>query len=148
MLRFTPLFLTGMTVVTLSSCSAPPAPETKAPETKAPVASTPAATTPKPTAMAFDAKAIAGFKAIQAVVSKTETAVEAGNFADATKDFEGFETNWKTVEDGVMKTSPAFYTAVEKAAKAAEAGLKGKDKPGTIKALKELNNTLQSGSKP
>lgn len=146
MLRFTPLFLTAMTVLTLTGCGGS---ETKTPEAKAPVASAPAttATTPKK-AMAFDAKAIAGFKAIQSVVSKTETAVEAGNFADATKDFEGFETNWKTVEDGVMKTSAPFYAAVEKSAKAVEAGLKAKDKPGTIKALKELHNTLQSGSNP
>jgi hypothetical protein len=146
MRHFIQLALTTLSIATLASCSAPP--ETKAPEAKAPVTTAPATTATPKKAMAFDAKTIAGFKAIQAIASKTETAVEAGNFAAAAKDFEGFETSWKPVEDGVMKTSPAFYAAVEKAAKASEAGLKAKDKPGTIKALKELNNTLQSGSKP
>ncbi len=139
MKRLIQLALIPLTIATLASCSKP------APEAQAPVAPAPATTAPVKKAMAFDAKAIAGFKAIQGVVSKTETAVEAGNFADATQDFAGFETNWKTIEDGVMKTSAPFYAAVEKAAKATEAGLKAKDKPGTIKALKELNNTLQSG---
>jgi hypothetical protein len=148
MRHFIQLALTTLSIATLASCSAPPAPETKVPEAKPPVTTAPATTATPKKAMAFDAKTIAGFKAIQAVASKTETAVEAGDFAAAAKDFEGFETSWKPVEDGVMKISPAFYAAVEKAAKASEAGLKAKDKPGTIKALKELNNTLQSGSKP
>jgi hypothetical protein len=148
MRHFIQLALSTLSIATLASCSAPPAPETKVPEAKPPVTTAPATTGTPKKAMAFDAKAIAGFKAIQAVVSKTETAVEAGDFAAATKDFAGFETNWKTVEDGVMKTSPTFYGAVEKASKAVDTGLKAKDKPGTIKALNELHNTLQAGSKP
>jgi hypothetical protein len=143
MLRFTPLFLSPIAVVALTSCSAPTPP----PQAAAPA---PAATAVKPATakVTFDAKTIAGFKTLQAVVNQTETAVKAGDFAAASQEFAAFETTWKTIEDGITAKSTETYTSVEKSLKAIEEGLKGKEKAETLSALTALNATLATSTKP
>jgi hypothetical protein len=140
MLRFIPITGVILTAVALTSCSAPTMP----PQATAPV---PAVVAVKPaTAKAtFDAKTIAGFKTLQGVVSKTKTAVTAGNFAQANQELAAFEPTWKTIEDGIAAKSTATYTLVEKSLKAVEVGLKSQEKADTLKALTALNATLAAG---
>jgi hypothetical protein len=138
MLRFIPIALTTLTI-TMTSCSAPPAPRAAEP-----IASTAAAVT-KPQ---FDAKTIAGFTTLQGVVSKTETAVTDGNFAQASQEFAAFETTWKTIEDGITAKSTETYTSVEKSLTSIEKGLKGQEKAETLQALTALNATLATSATP
>jgi hypothetical protein len=139
MRHFIPLFLGTLTISTLTSCSAPPAP--KATATAPQSAAAPA------TAPVFDAKTIAGFATLQGVVTKTQTAVTAGDFATASQEFEGFETTWKTIEDAIAPKSTATYTSIEQSLKAAEAGIEKKDKTAALSALTALNATLAASAK-
>lgn len=52
-------------------------------------------------------------QALLDVVSKTRTAVEAGDFAKAQKEFNQFEEHWSQVEDGIKAKSSEVYSAIE-----------------------------------
>jgi hypothetical protein len=142
MLRFIAISSTALTALALASCSAPTAP----PEVATPAPSV-AAAKPATAKVTFDAKTIAGLKTLQTVVSKTATAVTAGDFATASTEFEGFEKTWKSIEDAISPKSTETYTSVEKSAKAIEAGLKSKEKAGTLSALTALNTILANSVK-
>jgi hypothetical protein len=141
MRRFIPIALTTLTIATLTSCSAPPAPKVAEPTPSTAAAPTAA------TKSIFDAKTIAGFATLQGVVTKTQTATAAGDFATASKEFAAFETTWKTIEDAIAPKSTATYTAVEKSLKAAEAAIEQKDKAAALSALTALNATLAASAK-
>ena len=76
-----------------------------------------------------------GFSGMKNVISSTKIAIEAANFDKAKTDFAKFEDSWKTVEDGVKKTAPTKYSAIEEGMEAINKGIKEKNKNSTIAAL-------------
>ncbi|BAZ12680.1 hypothetical protein NIES4071_45120 [Calothrix sp. NIES-4071] len=77
--------------------------------------------------------------ALLSVVSKTKAAVNKGDFAEAKKEFDGFENAWEKVEDGIKAKSRDKYNAIEKNADQIEDTLKA-SKPSKEK----LSTALQS----
>jgi hypothetical protein len=136
--RIQSLLITGGVVVGLISCGQPTPPEVAVtPTTASTTAATKSATKPAITS------ASDGFAALTDVVSKTKTAVTAGNFEQGKTEFAKFEDSWKTVEDGVRaKAGGTYYGAIEKALDKVNAGLKGKDATATLAGLKILSESL------
>jgi hypothetical protein len=91
-----------------------------------------------------------GFSGLLSVVSKTKTAVKAGNFAKAKTEFGKFEDSWKPVEDGVKAKSPAAYKAIEESMDKINGELKA-SKPSKEKvsaALQSLDKSIAGVAKP
>jgi hypothetical protein len=129
-------------LVGLVSCSQPTPPEVAVSPT-----TSPSTAAPKPSAAAEPTSA--GFASLNTVVSKTRTAVTAGDFEQGKTEFGKFEDSWKTVEDGVRaKAGGTYYGAIEKAAGTVNTGLKGKDAAATLAGLKTLNENLATAAKP
>lgn len=107
--------------LTLSGCTNADRPETQnTPEQSA-------ATAPEGTA------------GLSSVVSQTRTAVEAGDFAKAKREFDKFEDTWKTVEDGIKAKSSESYDAIEESLDLVTSELK-KSAPNKNKVLTELQS--------
>jgi hypothetical protein len=137
MKRISLLLISSIVLLNLASCG-----ESKetAPKAEAPVTTEKMA---KPTVK----PAAAGFSALQAVVTKTQGAIEKGDFAAAKTDFAKFETSWKIVEDGVKAKAPKLYGAIEDEMDAVGNGIKSKDKAKTLAALKALTTSVASAAK-
>ncbi|MDZ8186283.1 MAG: DUF4363 domain-containing protein [Nostoc sp. ChiSLP02] len=88
-----------------------------------------------------------GFNALVSVVSNTKTAVQAGNFDKAQKEFDKFEDAWSKVEDGVKAKSSKTYNAIEDTENQVESALKAKDKAKALKGLQTLNTDIATVSK-
>lgn len=80
-----------------------------------------------------------GVGALLSVVSNTQAAVEAGDFAKAKQEFDKFEAAWQPVEDGIKDKSPESYKAIEDSLDKVIAELKG-TKPNKEKVLEELKS--------
>jgi hypothetical protein len=136
MSRFQSLLVSSLLLLGLGSCGTTEAsvPEKPAAPVKTETASNPAA----------------GFAALQSVTEKTTTAVNAGKIDQAKTEFEKFEDSWKTVEDGVKAKSSKTYTAVEEGLDTMNGEFKNKqpDKAKMLSALKSLNETIATASKP
>ncbi len=132
------LLLSGLTVLTLASCSG----ESKEAETKTP-APVAAEKMEKPAAKSTTA----GFAMMQAIVQKTKGAIEKGDFATAKTEFDKFAGSWKTVGDAVKTKAPKAYTAVETSVAAVNTSIKAKDKAKTIEALKTLATSISTAAK-
>ncbi len=145
MKRISLLLISSIVLLNLASCgeSKETAPKAEAPATTEKMAKPTANPTAKPTAK----PAAAGFAALQAVVTKTQGAIEKGDFAAATTDFAKFETSWKIVEDGVKAKAPKLYGAIEDEMDAVGKGIKSKDKVKTLAALKSLATSVASAAK-
>lgn len=89
----------------------------------------------------------AGYAALSNVVSTTKSAVNAGNFSQATQDFDQFEAAWKQVEDGVKTKSPDSYSAIEDAVTQVKGALKSSDKAKALGGLQTLETTIASVSR-
>lgn len=89
----------------------------------------------------------ANFGALSNVVSATKAAVNAGNFSQATRNFDQFEAAWKQVEDGVKTKSPDGYSAIEDAATQVRGALKSSDKAKALAGLQTLETTIASVSR-
>ncbi len=133
------LIIAGISLLTLVGCNKP---EQAATET------TPAATS-NSTEKVPGQKSTAGNTGLLAVVSKTKTAVKAGNFVQAKKEFDKFEDAWKEVEDGIKAKSRNNYEAVEKSMDEISGELKAakpqKDK--LLASLQSLEKTINAISK-
>lgn len=88
-----------------------------------------------------------GFVALSNVVSKSKAAVNAGNFSQATQDFNQFEDAWKSVEDGVKTKSPSGYSAIEDAATQVSSALKSSNKVKALTGLQVLETTIATVSR-
>jgi hypothetical protein len=136
MSRSRSLLVSSLLLLGLGSCGTPEASvlEKPAAPVKTETASNPAA----------------GFAALQSVTEKTTTAVTAGKFDRAKTEFEKFEDSWKTVEDGVKAKSSKTYAAVEDGLDTLNGELKNKqpDKAKMLVALKSLNQSITTASKP
>ncbi len=142
MKRISLLLISGLTLLTLASCSG----ESKEPETKVetkPAAPVAAEKMAKPAAKS----ATAGFAMMQSIVQKTKGAIEKGDFATAKTEFGKFEASWKTVEDPIKTKAPKAYTAVEDGMDAVNNSIKAKDKAKTIEALKTLATSISAAAK-
>ena len=88
-----------------------------------------------------------GFVALNSVVSKSKAAVNAGNFSQATQDFNQFEDAWKSVEDDVKAKSPSGYSAIEDAATQVNSALKSSNKVKAMTGLQTLETTIATVSR-
>ncbi|MEA5531518.1 DUF4363 domain-containing protein [Dolichospermum sp. UHCC 0684] len=133
------LIIASISLLTLVGCNKP---EQAATET------TPA-TTSNSTEKVPGQKSTAGNTGLLAVVSKTKTAVKAGNFVQAKKEFDKFEDAWKEVEDGIKAKSRNNYDAVEKSMDEISGEFKAakpqKDK--LLASLQSLEKTINAISK-
>ena len=133
------LIIAGLSLLTLVGCNKP---EQAATET------TPAATS-NSTEKVPGQKSTVSNAGLLAVVSKTKTAVKAGNFVQAKKEFDKFEDAWKEVEDGIKAKSRNNYDAVEKSMDEISGELKAakpqKDK--LLASLQSLEKTINAISK-
>ncbi|MBJ7294953.1 MAG: DUF4363 domain-containing protein [Dolichospermum sp.] len=133
------LIIAGIGLLTLVGCNKP---EQAATET------TPA-TTSNSTEKVPGQKSTVSNAGLLAVVSKTKTAVKAGNFVQAKKEFDKFEDAWKEVEDGIKAKSRNNYEAVEKSMDEISGELKAakpqKDK--LLASLQSLEKTINAISK-
>jgi ribosomal protein S20 len=138
MKRISLLLISGLTLLTLASCSG----ESKEAETK-----TPAPVAAEKMAKPAAKNATAGFAMMQAIVQKTKGAIDKGDFATAKTEFAKFEASWKTVEEGVKTKAPKAHTAVKGAVDAVNNSIKAKDKAKTIAALKTLATSISAAAK-
>ncbi len=125
----------GIAVVSMviAGCGAEQKSSTPAPQTKqAPTSATNPGT---------------GFVALSSVVSKSKAAVNAGNFPQATQDFNQFEDAWKSVEDGVKTKSPSGYGAIEDAVTQVNSALKSSNKVKALTGLQVLETTIATVSR-
>ncbi|OBQ13877.1 MAG: hypothetical protein AN482_03405 [Anabaena sp. LE011-02] len=133
------LIIASISLLTLVGCNKP---EQAATET------TPA-TTSNSTEKVPGQKSTVSNAGLLAVVSKTKTAVKAGNFVQAKKEFDKFEDAWKEVEDGIKAKSRNNYEAVEKSMDEISGELKAakpqKDK--LLASLQSLEKTINAISK-
>ncbi|MTJ18012.1 MULTISPECIES: DUF4363 domain-containing protein [unclassified Dolichospermum] len=133
------LIIASIGLLTLVGCNKP---EQAATET------TPAATS-NSTEKVPGQKSTVSNAGLLAVVSKTKTAVKAGNFVQAKKEFDKFEDAWKEVEDGIKAKSRNNYDAVEKSMDEISGELKAakpqKDK--LLASLQSLEKTINAISK-
>ncbi|MBO1053792.1 MAG: DUF4363 domain-containing protein [Dolichospermum sp. DET73] len=133
------LIIASISLLTLVGCNKP---EQAATET------TPAATS-NSTKKVPGQKSTVSNAGLLAVVSKTKTAVKAGNFVQAKKEFDKFEDAWKEVEDGIKAKSRNNYDAVEKSMDEISGELKAakpqKDK--LLASLQSLEKTINAISK-
>ncbi|MCE2703205.1 MAG: DUF4363 domain-containing protein [Nostocales cyanobacterium LE14-WE4] len=133
------LIIASISLLTLVGCNKP---EQAATET------TPA-TTANSTEKVPGQKSTVSNAGLLAVVSKTKTAVKAGNFVQAKKEFDKFEDAWKEVEDGIKAKSRNNYEAVEKSMDEISGELKAakpqKDK--LLASLQSLEKTINAISK-
>lgn len=121
-----------LTMLSLASCKQPSAPT--------PSTSTPAiSTSPE--------KSGGGYPALQDVITKTKTAVEAKDFAKTKTEFEKFEPSWKNVEDALKSKSPETYNAIEEGMDGVEQGIKSKDQAKVLTALESLKTSVTSAAK-
>lgn len=84
-----------------------------------------------------------GTTGLSSIVSKTQVAVESGNFPKAKQEFDKFEESWKTVEDGIKAKSPESYDAIEESLDTVTLELK-KSTPNKNKVLTELQSLKQN----
>lgn len=96
---------------------------------------------------ATSADAGKGFGDLTAVVSKTQQAVEANDFAKARDEFDKFEDAWSKVEDGVKAKSNDTYNAIEDNVDKLQDAMKASNKEKSIEALQALNNSILSAAK-
>jgi septal ring factor EnvC (AmiA/AmiB activator) len=82
-------------------------------------------------------------------VSKTKTAVTAGDFVQAKKEFDEFEDVWEEVEDGIEAKSRPQYEAIEKSMDEVERELKASQpqKDKLLASLQSLEKDIIAVSK-
>jgi hypothetical protein len=89
----------------------------------------------------------AGVASLTGVVTKTRTAIDAGDFEKAKMEISQFEGAWSKVEDGVKAKSPAAYDAIETSMKDTTGAVNAEDKPKALAALKALDNAVALAAK-
>lgn len=137
LLMLSALSLIGL--ATLVGCnSTQPTVTSESPALSTPMASSP--TGPASTTASTGAQGeTAGLKN---VVSKTQAAVETGDFAKAQSEFEEFEDSWKPIEDGIKEKSPTGYDTIESSMDEVSSALKDSDKTKATAALKSLDQAI------
>jgi hypothetical protein len=125
------LVLSAISLIALAGCDS--AKEASTPQTSS---------TPVPAATAVKTEKAASqgnYAELSGVVSSTNAAVQAGNFAKAKTEFDKFEDAWKKVEDPIKAKSPKDYEAVEETTEKVMAELK-KSQPSKDQVLTQLQS--------
>ncbi len=88
-------------------------------------------------------------QALLDVVSKTRTAVEAGDFAKAQEEFNQFGEHWSQVEDGIKAKSSEVYSAIEDDMDSVMNTLNSSrpNQDDALKALQSLEDNIRSVTK-
>lgn len=92
-----------------------------------------------PVSTTTSTQSTSSYGTLLAVVAKTKTATETGDFAAAKKEFDGFEASWSKVEDGIKQKSSKSYDAIEKSMDDVDDALK-ESKPVKTKVLAALQS--------
>jgi hypothetical protein len=100
------LVVTNISLILLAGCGNPEQSSTQTSPT-----ANPASTVSKGTGSQANGK---GAGSLLGVITKTKAAVNKGDFATAKKEFNGFETVWGKVEDGIKAKSKSNYDSIEK----------------------------------
>jgi hypothetical protein len=132
------LVVLGISLLALTGCNNAEQASTNPTSSSSPVSST-ASTDSTPS-----------YGNLLAVVSKTKTATEAGDFTTAKKEFASFEASWSKVEDGIKAKSSKSYDAIEKSLDEVN-GLLKESKPAKeklITALQSLETSIKAAPKP
>ncbi len=90
------------------------------------------------------ASAQAGYPQLLSVISKTQAAVRANDFAKAQQEFDQFESVWEPVEDGIKAKSDDAYDAIEDGMDQVSAALRSSQADSAIVALQAMNKQIQS----
>ncbi|NJO41054.1 MAG: DUF4363 domain-containing protein [Cyanobacteria bacterium CRU_2_1] len=85
-----------------------------------------------------------GYPQLLSVVSKTQAAVEANDFAKAQQEFDQFEEVWSQVEDGIQEKSSETYDAIEQDMEQVTAALRASQSDQAIAALQKMNDHIQN----
>ncbi len=85
-----------------------------------------------------------GYPQLLSVVAKTQSAVEANDFAKAQREFDQFESVWAPVEDGIKAKSDEAYDAIEDGMDQVSAALRSSQTDQAISALQGMNQQIQS----
>jgi hypothetical protein len=130
----------GISLLALTGCNSAEQPST-----------TPTSTSSSsPISSTTSTNSTSDYEALLTVVSKTKTAVASGDFAEAKKEFDGFEASWSKVEDGIKEKSSKSYDAIEENADQVSDLLKeskpAKDKITT--SLQSLETNIKAVPKP
>lgn len=155
MLRFHPaIVISVLSLVALVGCST--AKKTTSDQSAASNSASPAAEsssqaatkteTPNSQPTAAKSPRSSEYSELNTVVSTTQTAVEAGDFAKAKADFDTFEAAWSKVEDGVKAKSSKTYDAIEAGADQAKAAIKAKQRDQALRALQTMSQEIASVS--
>ncbi|AFZ00814.1 hypothetical protein [Calothrix sp. PCC 6303] len=107
-------------------------------------------TSASPVSNAASTDGKSSYGSLLAVVSKTKTAVDAGDFPTAKKEFDEFEESWSTVEDGIKAKSSKSYDLIEENADEVNDLLK-EPKPVKAKlttALQSLESNIKAAPQP
>lgn len=78
------------------------------------------------------------------VVTRTKASVDAGDFEKAEQTFEGFETVWSQVEDGIKAKSLDHYDLIEEDMDRVMESLEAKDQATAIATLQTLTEHINS----
>ncbi len=85
---------------------------------------------------------------LASIVSKTKTAIDAGNFEEAKAEISKFDDIWAKAEKGIEAKSPAAYQAISANVSAATGAVNSEDKPKAQAALTALGKALAMTAKP
>ncbi len=130
-------------VVVLTACSSPPPPPVSSPS--APPTANPTVAPPKSEATAADPQKVLG--QMQEILSKTQAAVKANDFAKAQETYKDFDDGyWSKIEDGVKAKSKQSYEQIEDGMNSVSNNLKATkpDQAKTIAAIESFTKTLNA----
>jgi hypothetical protein len=170
-MQFWQLVCASLLVLTVASCKkestiAPPTASTPpvGKEVPAPTASTPpVGKVPDPTASTSSveievptpksatigsAEKSKSLTDLQVMLGSVKKAIAAGKLAEAKTEFTAFETEWKTIESGVMSKSPDRHKAIESGVKSVGSGIAsngGKD--ALLASLEKLSQNIDIARK-
>lgn len=128
------LLLCTISLLSLAACGQPQA-STSTTTEPSPVVASPAtesATAPQ-----------TAYPELLAVVTNTQTAVKANDFAKAQQEFDQFESVWSPVEDGIKAKSSDSYDAIENDMDQVNAALKAANAEQANTALQNMAKDIQ-----
>lgn len=127
----------------LGGCQGTPEQPTASPSAAATTVASPEAKGASPEAKGASPAAPTGTASLVAVVDRTQAAVKKGDFAQAKKEFDGFEDAWKPIEDGIKEKTPKAYKDIEDSADAVKAAL-GNSQPKAAQLSQEFAKLSQA----
>lgn len=137
------LLLCTISLLSLAACGQPqaststtePSPVTNSSATNSPATNSPVTESATASQTAYPE--------LLTVVTNTQTAVKANDFAKAQQEFDQFESVWSPVEDGIKAKSSASYDAIENDMDQVNAALKAANAEQANTALQNMAKNIQ-----